>query len=87
MKSTKFTLFYPAFFFLFAGALAQAATVSGTVTDKTTGKPAAGDSLARQLSASSTTTGTWSDGLSQPRTSRWILTALSASAACGESRA
>ncbi|MGA2569035.1 MAG: carboxypeptidase regulatory-like domain-containing protein [Terracidiphilus sp.] len=28
---------------LFAGALAQAATVSGTVTDKTTGKPAAGD--------------------------------------------
>lgn len=29
--------------FLFAGALAQAATVTGTVTDKTTGKPAAGD--------------------------------------------
>ncbi|MGD0346299.1 MAG: carboxypeptidase regulatory-like domain-containing protein [Terracidiphilus sp.] len=45
MKSTKFTLFYPAFFFLFAGALAQAATVSGTVTDKTTGKPAAGDAV------------------------------------------
>jgi len=31
--------------FLFAGALAQAATVSGTVTDKTTGKPAAGDAV------------------------------------------
>lgn len=31
--------------FLFAGALAQAATVAGTVTDKTTNKPAAGDSL------------------------------------------
>ena len=29
--------------FLFAGALAQAATVTGTVTDKTTSKPAAGD--------------------------------------------
>ena len=28
---------------LLAGALAQAATVTGTVTDKTTGKPAAGD--------------------------------------------
>src|SRR5208337_42108 len=31
--------------FLFAGALAQAATVTGTVTDKTTGKPAAGDTV------------------------------------------
>jgi 5-hydroxyisourate hydrolase-like protein (transthyretin family) len=30
---------------LFGGALAQAATVSGTVTDKTTGKPAAGDAV------------------------------------------
>lgn len=30
---------------LFAGALAQAATVSGTVTDRTTGKPAAGDNV------------------------------------------
>lgn len=31
--------------FLFACALAQAATVTGTVTDKTTGKPAAGDTV------------------------------------------
>jgi hypothetical protein len=31
--------------FLFAGALAQAATVTGTVTNKTTGKPAAGDTI------------------------------------------
>ena len=31
--------------FLFAGVLAQAATVSGTVTDKTTGKPAVGDAV------------------------------------------
>jgi len=29
----------------FAGALAQAASVTGTVTDKTTGKPASGDSV------------------------------------------
>lgn len=31
--------------FLFAGAVAQAATVTGTVTDRTTGKPAAGDAV------------------------------------------
>jgi Carboxypeptidase regulatory-like domain len=31
--------------FLFAGALAQAATISGTVTDKTTAKPAVGDAV------------------------------------------
>jgi len=30
---------------LFAGAVAQAATVSGTVTNKTTGKPSAGDTV------------------------------------------
>ncbi len=30
---------------LFAGALAQAATVTGTVTNKTTGKPASGDTV------------------------------------------
>ncbi len=29
----------------FLAALAQAATVTGTVTDKTTGKPAAGDTV------------------------------------------
>jgi len=32
--------------FVFAGALAQAATVTGTVTDKTTGKPSVGDAVA-----------------------------------------
>jgi len=42
MNSTKFTL---ALSLLFSAALAQAATVTGTVTDKTTGKPAAGDSV------------------------------------------
>ncbi|MGB7264348.1 MAG: carboxypeptidase regulatory-like domain-containing protein, partial [Terracidiphilus sp.] len=31
--------------FLCAGVLAQAATVTGTVTDKTTGKPAVGDAV------------------------------------------
>jgi len=45
MKSTLFAFRIFALSFLFAGALAQAATVSGTVTDKTTGKPAAGDAV------------------------------------------
>lgn len=41
MKSTR--ILASVFAFLLTGAVAQAATVSGTVTDKTTGKPAAGD--------------------------------------------
>jgi hypothetical protein len=43
MKSIKFVFSTVALSLLFAGTLAQAATISGTVTDKTTGKPAAGD--------------------------------------------
>jgi hypothetical protein len=43
MKSTR--IFASLFAFLLTGALAQAATVSGTVTDKTTGKPVAGDTV------------------------------------------
>ena len=46
MKSTKVFASVLALGFLGAGVAAQAATVSGTVTDKTTGKPAAGDSVA-----------------------------------------
>jgi carboxypeptidase family protein len=42
MRSTRLLLI-PAL--LFAGALAHAAQVTGTVTDKTTGKPAAGDQV------------------------------------------
>ena len=42
MKVTK-TLLYPAAFLFLYAALAQAASLTGTVTDKTTGKPAAGD--------------------------------------------
>lgn len=44
MKSTKivFRIFAMS---LLTGALAQAATLTGTVTDKTTGKPAAGDTV------------------------------------------
>src|ERR1039458_9930795 len=45
MKSTQFVFRTFATSLLFAGALAQAATVTGTVTNKTTGKPAAGDSV------------------------------------------
>ena len=43
MRSTKLGLLFASLLFLFAGALAHAATVSGTVTNMTTNKPAAGD--------------------------------------------
>ena len=43
MKSTKILLHSAAAILFLSAALAQAATVTGTVTDKTTGKPAAGD--------------------------------------------
>ena len=45
MKLTQIVLRTFAFSSLFAGVMAQAATVSGTVTDKTNGKPAVGDSV------------------------------------------
>ena len=45
MKSTQIVLRTLALSFVFAGTVAQAATVSGTVTDKTNGKPAAGDAV------------------------------------------
>jgi len=45
MKLTKIVFRTLALGALFAGALAQAATVSGTVTNKTTGKPSAGDTV------------------------------------------
>ncbi len=45
MRLTKIVFRTFALSLLFAGAFAQAATVSGTVTNKTTGKPAAGDSV------------------------------------------
>ena len=45
MKSTKFVLRTFAFSLLSSAVLAQAATVTGTITDKTTNKPAAGDTV------------------------------------------
>ncbi len=45
MKSTIFVFRTLAFAAIFSAALAQAATVTGTVTDKTTNKPAAGDNV------------------------------------------
>ena len=43
MKSMKFSIRIFALSLLLTGVLAQASTVTGTVTNKTTGKPAAGD--------------------------------------------
>lgn len=45
MRKIRFFAGIFAFSFLFAGATAQAASVSGTVTDKTTSKPAVGDTV------------------------------------------
>jgi hypothetical protein len=45
MKSTSFIFRTVAMSLLLAGSLAQAATITGTVTDKTTGKPAVGDNV------------------------------------------
>ncbi|MGC9159460.1 MAG: carboxypeptidase-like regulatory domain-containing protein [Terracidiphilus sp.] len=45
MKSIGFVFHTLAASLLFAGALAQAQQITGTVTDKTTGKPAAGDTV------------------------------------------
>jgi hypothetical protein len=45
MRSFKSAAFLVALFTLLSGALAQAATVSGTVTNKTTSKPSAGDKV------------------------------------------
>jgi len=43
MKSTQYALRASFLSLLLAGSFAQAATITGTVTNKTTGKPAAGD--------------------------------------------
>jgi hypothetical protein len=45
MKSTQIVLRSLALSLLFAGALSNAATITGTVTNKTTGKPSAGDTV------------------------------------------
>src|SRR5580658_2785320 len=45
MKSIRLGTCILGLSFLFAGALAHAITVTGTVTDKTTGKPASGDAV------------------------------------------
>jgi len=45
MKSTMFVIRTLALSATFSAALAQAATVTGTITDKTNGKPAAGDTV------------------------------------------
>jgi len=45
MKSTRLLTSFFAFCLLVTGAFAQGPTISGTVTNKTTGKPAAGDTV------------------------------------------
>lgn len=64
MRSNRFFLLTFAAIFLLAGALAQAATIAGTVTNKTTGKPAVGDPvvLVEPMSGMSEVASTKTDG-------------------------
>jgi len=45
MRKTRFSLHCFAFVLLLAGTIAQAAPITGTVTNKTTNKPSAGDTV------------------------------------------
>ena len=46
MRSTRISLCFPILTLLLAGAVARAASFTGTVTNKTSSKPSAGDSVA-----------------------------------------
>jgi hypothetical protein len=68
---------------LFTGALAQAATVTGTVTNKTTGKPSAGDTVelvdvqaGMETAAHATTDGKGHYSLSEPGSGPYLIRAM-----------
>jgi hypothetical protein len=68
---------------LFTGALAQAATVTGTVTNKTTGKPSAGDTVelvdvqaGMKTAAHATTDGKGHYSLSEPGSGPYLIRAM-----------
>jgi hypothetical protein len=80
MKSMQFVLRTFALSLLSLGAMAQAATVSGTVTNKTTGKPAAGDTVelvdvqaGMRTAAHATTDGSGRYSLSEPGSGPYLV--------------
>jgi hypothetical protein len=83
MKSTRLALSTFALGLLFTGALAQAASVTGTVTNKTTGKPAAGDVVelvdvqaGMKTAAHATTDGSGHYSLSEPGSGPYLIRAM-----------
>ncbi|MGA3264063.1 MAG: carboxypeptidase-like regulatory domain-containing protein [Terracidiphilus sp.] len=82
MKSTQIVLRAFALSLLAMGALAQAATVTGTVTNKTTGKPAVGDTVelvdvqaGMKAAAQATTDGSGHYSLSEPGAGPYLVRA------------
>lgn len=83
MRSTRLALSTFALGLLFTGALAQAATVTGTVTNKTTGKPSAGDTVelvdvqaGMETAAHATTDGKGHYSLSEPGSGPYLIRAM-----------
>jgi hypothetical protein len=83
MKTTQFVLRTFALSLLLIGALAQAATVTGTVTNKTTGKPAVGDTVelvdvqaGMRTAAHATTDGSGHYSLSEPGSGPYLVRAM-----------
>ena len=82
MKSTQYVLRTFALSLLAMGALAQAATITGTVTNKTTGKPAVGDTVelldvqaGMKAAAHATTDGSGHYSLSEPGSGPYLVRA------------
>jgi hypothetical protein len=83
MRLTRFALPSFALSLLFAGAWAQAATVTGTVTNKTTGKPSVGDTVelvdvqaGMKTAAHATTDGSGRYSISEPGSGPYLLRAM-----------
>jgi hypothetical protein len=83
MKSARFLFPTLALSLLFTAALAQAATVTGTVTNKTTGKPSAGDTVelvdvqaGMKTAAHATTDGSGHYSLNEPGSGPYLIRAM-----------
>jgi hypothetical protein len=80
MRSTRILLCFPALTLLLAGAVANAASFTGTVNNKTTGKPSSGDSVVlvdvqagMSDAATATTDGSGKYKLESPGTGPYLI--------------
>jgi hypothetical protein len=83
MNSVKFVFRFFALGFLFTAALAQASTVTGTVTNKTSGRPAAGDTVelvdvqaGMKVTSQATTDGSGHYSLNAPGSGPYLVRAM-----------